>query len=67
MSDGGKGSKPRPFSVTQEEYDNRWDAIFARDLRKEELKDKLMRQLEAESERLGLYNESSSSNTDNRK
>jgi len=29
MSDGGKGSKPRPFSVTQEEYDNRWDAIFA--------------------------------------
>ena len=67
MSDGGKGSKPRPFSVTQEEYDNRWDAIFARDLRKEELKDKLMSQLEAESERLGLYNESSSSNTDNRK
>jgi hypothetical protein len=67
MSDGGKGSKPRPFSVTQEEYDNRWDAIFARDLRKEELKDKLMRQLETESERLGLYNESSSSNTDNRK
>jgi hypothetical protein len=68
MSDGGKGSKPRPFSVTQEEYDNRWDAIFARDLRKsEELKDKLMKQLEAESERLGLYSESSSSNTDNRK
>ena len=32
MSDGGKGSKPRPFSVSQEEYDKRWDAIFARDL-----------------------------------
>lgn len=28
---GGKGSAPRPFSVTQEEYDNRWDAIFGRD------------------------------------
>jgi len=28
MSDGGKGSKPRPFSVTQEEYENRWNAIF---------------------------------------
>jgi hypothetical protein len=39
MSDGGKGSKPRPFSVTQEEYDNRWDNIFSRDL-KEEDKDK---------------------------
>jgi hypothetical protein len=32
-SDGGKGSKPRPFSVSQEEYDNRWDAIFQRDLK----------------------------------
>lgn len=32
MSDGGKGSKARPFSVTQEEYSRRWDMIFARDL-----------------------------------
>ena len=31
MSDGGKGSSPRPFSVTQEEYSKRWDAIFRRD------------------------------------
>ena len=31
MSDGGKGSKPRPFSVSQDEYDKRWDAIFQRD------------------------------------
>jgi len=28
---GGKGDKPRPFSVTQEEYDNRWNMIFQRD------------------------------------
>lgn len=27
----GKGSRPRPFSVTQAEYDARWDAIFGRD------------------------------------
>jgi hypothetical protein len=27
----GKGSKPRPFSVSNEEYNSRWDAIFARD------------------------------------
>jgi len=38
MSDDGKGSKPRPFSVSQEEYDQRWDAIFGRDL-KEEVKE----------------------------
>ena len=31
MSDGGKGSAPRPLSVTQEQYDNRWDYIFSRD------------------------------------
>ena len=31
MSDGGKGSAPRPFSVSNHEYANRWDAIFGRD------------------------------------
>jgi len=40
MSDGGKGSKPRPFSVSQDEYDSRWDAIFQRDLKTEETEDK---------------------------
>ena len=29
----GKGSSPRPFSVSQEEYDTRWDAIFSKDLK----------------------------------
>jgi hypothetical protein len=32
MSDGGKGSAPRPFSVSNEEYAKRWDAIFGRDV-----------------------------------
>ncbi len=27
----GKGSSPRPFSVSQDEYNKRWDAIFQRD------------------------------------
>lgn len=35
-SDGGKGSKPRPYSISQEEYDKRWDAIFGRDEPEEE-------------------------------
>lgn len=34
-SDGGKGSSPRPFSVSQAEYDARWDAIFGRDVENE--------------------------------
>ena len=29
--EAGKGSKPRPFSVSQHEYDTRWDSIFGRD------------------------------------
>lgn len=41
MSDGGKGSKPRPFSVSHEEWSNRWDAIFARDLKTNELSETL--------------------------
>lgn len=35
MSDGGKGSWPRPFSVSDAEYAQRWDAIFARDKNEE--------------------------------
>ena len=27
---GGKGSSPRPLSVSQEEFGNRWDAIFGK-------------------------------------
>jgi hypothetical protein len=37
MSDGGKGSKPRPFSVSQEEYDNRFEAIFGKKKKQETL------------------------------
>ena len=36
MNDGGKGSTPRPFSVSNEEYASRWDAIFGRDKPKEQ-------------------------------
>jgi hypothetical protein len=30
MSDGGKGSSPRPYSLGQNEFGKRWDAIFKR-------------------------------------
>jgi hypothetical protein len=33
---GGKGSSSRPRQVSNEEYANRWDAIFQRDKPKEE-------------------------------
>ena len=36
----GKGSRPRPFSISQQEYDTRWDAIFQRDIKEENLNEK---------------------------
>ncbi len=67
MSDGGKGSKPRPFSVTDIEYADRWDAIFQKD-KKPELKEVIehdsrkmltsedhLQMLVDENQRLGLY------------
>jgi len=40
----GKGSKPRPFSVSHEEWTNRWDAIFQRDL-KEDTEEKTIKEV----------------------
>ena len=55
MSDGGKGSKPRPFSVSDLEYANRWDAIFGRDekAKRERALDEMVRI----NQELGLYND----------
>lgn len=33
---GGKGSSPRKTSISHEEWSTRWDAIFQRDLPKED-------------------------------
>lgn len=30
MSDGGKGSKPRPFNIDQSTYESNWNIIFNR-------------------------------------
>jgi hypothetical protein len=30
MSDGGKGSAPRPFSVDQKTFEENWNAIFGK-------------------------------------
>ena len=39
MSDGGKGSAPRPFSVDQETFKNNWEAIFGKKEKAEQEKD----------------------------
>ncbi len=30
MSDGGKGSKPRPFSVDRKSFEENWERIFGK-------------------------------------
>jgi len=35
MSDGGKGSAPRPFSVSQDEFANSFESIFGKKKPKE--------------------------------
>ena len=38
----GKGSSSRPFVVSNEEYKNRWDAIFGKDNEQKENKEKTL-------------------------
>lgn len=64
MSDGGKGSKPRPYSVSQAEYDSRWDAIFQRDLKEEKIE--MPGTVGGAKVVFRDENESSGSNSDNR-
>lgn len=52
MSDGGKGSSPRPYSVSNQEYAERWDAIFNREKR-----EKALDELVKVQEDLGLYDD----------
>lgn len=37
MSDGGKGSNPRPYSVDQKTFGDNWDAIFGKKNKKPEI------------------------------
>lgn len=33
MSDGGKGSSARPFSVPKQDFSSQWEAIFGKEVR----------------------------------
>jgi hypothetical protein len=36
MSNGGKGSKPRPLSVPRKQFDENWERIFGQKKKKSE-------------------------------
>ena len=51
MSDGGKGSKPRPLSVNLETFDDNWDRIFSQPDTKA-IGDKVLRQVKEHMDKL---------------
>lgn len=56
-SDGGKGSTPRPFEVSNDQYASNWDAIFGKKKKTEDLtpEEKLSLSSSDEQERLNLF------------
>jgi hypothetical protein len=58
MSDGGKGSTQRPRSIADEEWANRWDAIFGRDkLEERAQRERALDELVRINQELGLYDD----------
>lgn len=55
MSDGGKGSKPRPFAVEHEQFASNWDAIFAKRKPLPDDIERALQQMVDINESLGLY------------
>ena len=41
MAHGGKGSRPRPFSVDQKTFNSNWDNIFAKDKKEQAVIDEI--------------------------
>ena len=35
MSDGGKGSRPRPIEIPREKFNDNWDKIFGKKVKNE--------------------------------
>lgn len=58
MSDGGKGSSPRPFSVNKETFDANWERIFQKN--KQTIKETLIERIDYVDENV-ISDEKSSS------
>jgi hypothetical protein len=54
----GKGSSPRPFSVSQDKFAENWDRVFGKksesDIR---LREQALDELAAEAQRLEMYDD----------
>ena len=57
MSDGGKGSAPRPFSVDISTYEKNFSAIFGESKLERKKREEALQKMVEENERLGLYDD----------
>lgn len=55
MSDGGKGSSPRPFSVNTETYEKNFNTIFGESWLERKKREEALQRIVEENEHLGLY------------
>ena len=55
MSDGGKGSSPRPFDVNHQTYEDNWNSTFGLSWLERKKRDEALQKMVEENERLGLY------------
>ena len=55
MSDGGKGSSPRPFDVDHQTYEDNWSSTFGLSWLERKKRQEALQKMVEENERLGLY------------
>ena len=67
MSDGGKGSAPRPYSVSKEIFDTSWINIFRKDPKNFRKDPKNVDDAIAEDEEFKRIEETNEKNTNNGK
>ena len=57
MSDGGKGSSPRPYSVDNKTYEDNFKTIFGESKLERKKREEALQKMVDESQRLGLYDD----------
>ena len=57
MSDGGKGSSPRPFSVDSSTFESNWNSIFGESWLERKKREEALKKMVEESQKLGLYDD----------
>jgi hypothetical protein len=54
----GKGSSPRPFSVSQDKFAENWDRIFVKKPESDvKLREQALDELVAEAQQMGMYDD----------